>query len=144
MSEYDNYDQDLTQMRMAIGKENSDWYKYFKIRDHYIKLMLVSFLIVWSILSTLAIILQLNSLFIFLVPNLAWIFVCLPYFIYKIAQVSKMVNAKKEEVVVTLWTTKTQSIKEIMLRTGLERNFIEYYLKKNGLGKKSIVPVEDQ
>ena len=133
MSDNEEYDQGLTDIRMKLALDKNDWFTYFKIRDKYIKLMIFSFFVVWAILAFIAIIFDFNPIFLFVVPNIAWLVFCAPYFIYKLYNMSKLINIKKEEVVINIWNSKTHDIKEIMLITGLERIFVEYYLKKNKL-----------
>ncbi len=140
MTDSDDYDQDFTEIRMNIAKEQNEWFIFFKFRDQYIRLMILSFFAVWLILGTISILLKVTVIVLFFIPNIVWIIICLPYFAIKINNISKVINSKKEEVVVNLWKTKTHDIKEIMLLTGLERNFIEFYLEKNRLIKRKSKP----
>lgn len=133
MSDNEDYDKGLDDIRMKLAMEKNDWFTYFKIRDKYIKLMIISFFMVWTILAIVEIVFDLNAIFLFVVPNIVWIVFCAPYFVYKLYNLSKLINIKKEEVVVNIWKNKTHDIKEIMLITGLEGIFVEYYLKKNNL-----------
>ena len=133
MVERNDYDQGLRDVRMKMAKERTEWFKFFLIRDKYIKLMILSFFSVWAILGSSAILFDLNGYFLFVVPNILWIFFIAPFFGFKINQLSKIINSKKEDLVIHVWKTKTQQIDEIMLLTGLDKIFVEFYLTKNGL-----------
>ena len=137
MPDNEDYDRGLQDVRMKIAMEKNEWFKYFKVREAYIKLMIISFFTVWFLLGIVSVFLQENSLGIFVVPNIVWMFICFPYFAMKIIQLSSLINLKKEEVVVCTWKNKTHNIKDIILITGLEKIFVEYYLSKNGLINES-------
>lgn len=138
MDENKFYDEGLQDIRMTLAMEDSDWYKTFKLRDHYIKLLIISYFLNWVIFVTVTLLLRLSTYFLFIVPNLAWIFLCSPFFIYKLRKLTILMNQKKEELVINIWNTKTKDINKIILLTGIDKIFIEYYLKKNGL-KSEIV-----
>ena len=144
MDERNEYDRELREVRMKMAMEQTEWFKFFKIRDKYIKLTMLSFVVVWIILGTLIIALKLNSIYLFVVPNLAWIFLVAPFFSLKIIHLSNIINSKKEELIVHVWKTKTQQIDEIMVLTGLDKIFVEYYLTKNELVSKTVPYVLNQ
>lgn len=137
MTERNLYDQELREVRMKMAMKKTEWYKFFKIREKYVGLTILSFIVVWIVLGTLFLFLGLNSIYLFVLPNLVWIFLVAPFFGIKIIHLSNIINIKKEELIVNLWKTKTQEINEIMALSGIDEIFVEYYLIKNELLPKS-------
>ena len=133
MVERNEFDRELREVRMKMAMEKTEWFKYFKIRDKYIKITIVSFFVVWIILASFFIVIRFDSIYLFVIPNLFWIFLVAPVFSYKINHLTNIINSKKEELIIHLWKTKTQQIEEIIILTGIDKIFVEYYLTKNEL-----------
>ena len=132
MDESDNYDENLKDIRLKIAMEKNDWYSYFKERNKYINRMILSFFGLWTFLGIILILYKYDFIYFVFVPNLLWLIVFLPFFIYKLYTLTNIIKKKQEEIILLSWN-KTHNINAIMLLTGLEENYIRYYLTKNGL-----------
>jgi hypothetical protein len=133
MANNNDYDKDIDKIRFNLAKEKNDWYIFFKERNQYTIILIISLFITWILLSGISIFFKFNLFYLIFVPNGVWAIFVAPYFVFKIFKLSAVISAKKEEVVVNLYKTKTQNVKKLALLSGVDESYVSYYLEKNNV-----------
>ena len=136
MSEFDasNFDEDFLKIRKKIASQKNEWYRPFNERNSIITLTIFSVLFVNTVLDIYALLmyLVLIPIIYLIVPNIAWGIFCFPYFFLKIKKLNKLIEDKRQESVINSFQ-KHHNVNEIVLDTGISKQFVEYYLTKNNL-----------
>ena len=130
---YENFDDVLLDVQRSIGMEHNEWFKTFKVREKYMKILLITFFSIWYVSIGAMLILKIEIHLILILPHFIWIFLCVPFILFKIHKLTEEINEEREEAIVNIWKTKTHDIKEIIKITGCQKIYVDYYLNKNKL-----------